>query len=74
VGVLVSQLEHLNALVKLHAADVGLDARLWEEVLTALLPDDDEEEEEEDDDEEEEEEEEEAPSGEAAGGPGAATS
>jgi hypothetical protein len=64
VGVLVSQLEHLNALVKLHAADVGLDARLWEEVLTALLPDDDEE----------EEEEEEAPSGEAAGGPGAATS
>ena len=70
----MSQLEHLNALVKLHAADVGLDARLWEEVLTALLPDDDEEEEEEDDDEEEEEEEEEAPSGEAAGGPGAATS
>ena len=60
----MSQLEHLNALVKLHAADVGLDARLWEEVLTALLPDDDEE----------EEEEEEAPSGEAAGGPGAATS
>jgi hypothetical protein len=34
------QLEHLNALVHLHAPDVGLDATLWEEVLTSLLPDD----------------------------------
>jgi len=40
VGPLWAQLEHLNALVHLHAPDVGLDATLWEVVLTTLLPDD----------------------------------